>query len=203
VSLLELFDPVDNCTVTEAICQACEGIIDAGFFRSRLNQEDIQDIESGAITIPELRSFAMMMRDRLERSSRPAHGAAGHMRSQPQEVSDMRISECFKGAYLRAADLKDRTVKVQIDSVTLESVGDDQDEKPVVSFLGKDKGLVLNKTNATLLSERFGDDTDGWTGKSIELTTERVSFNGRLVDGIRVKVPTAAPAQEFDDDIPF
>ncbi|MGH8646294.1 MAG: hypothetical protein ACREX4_18275 [Gammaproteobacteria bacterium] len=80
---------------------------------------------------------------------------------------------------------------------------DDEEEKPVVSFLSKDKSLVLNRTNATVLLERYGDDTDHWIGKSIELIVERVSFRGKLVDAIRIRVPSAAPAEDFDDDIPF
>ncbi|MGH8592794.1 MAG: hypothetical protein ACREV3_02735 [Gammaproteobacteria bacterium] len=115
----------------------------------------------------------------------------------------MQISECFKSTYLRSADLKGRTIKVEIDEVRLESMPDSNEDKPVLYFRAKDKGLVLNRTNATLLSERFGDDTDQWAGQTIELTTERVNFQGRMVDGIRVKVPAATPAQDFDDDIPF
>ncbi|MGH8772162.1 MAG: hypothetical protein ACREV2_13455 [Burkholderiales bacterium] len=115
----------------------------------------------------------------------------------------MRISDCFKSTYLRAADLKGSSVKVQIEEVRMEVMPDGEEEKPVLSFVGKDRGLVLNRTNANLLSERYGDDTEQWLGKTVELVTERVSFRGKLTDGIRVKVPSAAPAEDFDDDIPF
>lgn len=56
--------------VMAAVKQACEGICDAQEFYAFLSPEDIEDIEAGRITIQELRSFAQMRRDRLERETR-------------------------------------------------------------------------------------------------------------------------------------
>lgn len=114
-----------------------------------------------------------------------------------------KISEIFKSKYLRASDIGDRTVKVKIESAAVEEMADSKDQKPVLYFVGKDRGLVLNRTNAALLASRIGDDVDSWVGREIQLVSEPVNFQGRTVDGIRIKVPTAAPVQDFDDDIPF
>lgn len=127
----------------------------------------------------------------------------------------MRISTAFPSNYLRAADLQGRTIRVTIDKVNMEDIGGDT--KPVLYFEGKEKGMVLNKTNANNISFAYGDDTDDWTGGEIDLFSAMVDFQGKSVEAIRVKVPprTATkraatppppaepPARDLDDDIPF
>ena len=130
----------------------------------------------------------------------------------------MRISNAYPSTYLKAADLQDRNVTVIIDKIVMEDIGGDH--KPVMYFQGKEKGLVLNKTNANNISYAYGDETDDWPGRELVLYPTIVDFQGRSVDAIRVKVPAkraaaaspAAPPQhdrparspaEMDDEIPF
>jgi len=104
----------------------------------------------------------------------------------------MKISEAFPSNYLRAADLGNNMPKVVISHVAMEELGDGH--KPVVYFQNKEKGLVLNKTNSALISVAYGDDTEDWAGREIILYSTPVSFQGRMVDAIRVRlVPTAKP----------
>jgi hypothetical protein len=49
------------------------------------------------------------------------------------------------------------------------------------------RALIVNKTNAAILAEAFGEETSAWTKKVITLASEMVPFKGRLVNGIRVK----------------
>ena len=100
----------------------------------------------------------------------------------------MLISKAFPSNYLKAADLQGRVVPVVIDRCEMEDMPDGQ-AKPVVHFAGKDKRLVLNRLNSSILVDALGDDTSGWAGKPVELYSERVPFQGRMVDGIRVRVP--------------
>lgn len=97
----------------------------------------------------------------------------------------MRVTEAYPSTYLKAVDLQDKTIKVTIDHYQIEDVGDGS--KPVLYFVGKEKGLVLNRTNADELSISFGDEMDNWSGKIIELFTMRVSYQGRMVPGLRVR----------------
>ena len=141
----------------------------------------------------------------------------------------MKTSEAFPSNYLKAADLGGRAVKVVIEAVTLEKMGDDR--KPVLQFVDKDKTLVLNRTNANRIAEAAGtDEMDDWVGWQITLYACKVDFKGQRVDAIRVddrpgssKGPKAgrraaaerasAPAEEppdfemppdaGDDDVPF
>lgn len=131
----------------------------------------------------------------------------------------MRMSDAFPSDYLRAGDLRDQSVKVVIADVKMETIGDDH--KPVVYFEGKQKGLVLNKTNGSMIATVYGDDTDNWTGGEIEMYPTMVDFQGRSVAAIRVRIPprkpaarpatppvapppsVAPPRNPLDDDVPF
>ena len=111
----------------------------------------------------------------------------------------MNIGEVFPSNYLKASDLQGKLVKVKIQGCTVEDIGDDK--KPVLRFSGKAKGLALNKTNAGIIASAYGQETDGWNGKEIELRPDKTQFQGQLVDCIRVQVPAVAAGP--DDPIPF
>jgi hypothetical protein len=127
----------------------------------------------------------------------------------------MRISAAFPSEFLRAADLNGKTVTVTMASVSMRDIGGGE-PKPVLFFEGKDKGMVLNKTNASKIAELFGDDTEEWTGGQIALYEAMVSFQGNTVPAIRVRVAPnkklhgkkisddpRTSAEIIDDDIPF
>jgi arabinogalactan endo-1,4-beta-galactosidase len=129
----------------------------------------------------------------------------------------MKISEEFPSKYLKASDLGGREVKVIMANVEREKLGDDS--KPVLYFKGKEKGVVLNKTNSNTIADAYGDDTDEWFDQEIILFSVMVDFNGKVSPSIRMRVPTAKdrkkdnsitsgpqPAkseQLTDDEIPF
>ena len=72
----------------------------------------------------------------------------------------------------------------------MESVGQDShDTKPVLHFQGAQKGMVLNKTNANVITILYGDETDNWIGKQIELYPTQTDFRGEIVDCIRCRAP--------------
>ncbi len=119
------------------------------------------------------------------------------------------ISELFPSRFLKAADLKGRTVKVKIKKVEVEEIGQDKDEKPVIYFDGVERGLVLNKTNGVAIAEIHGDATDGWTGKEIEIFSMMVPYQGQNVAAIRIRavtepgapVPERPKRSDFDDPL--
>jgi len=82
-------------------------------------------------------------------------------------------------------------VSVTIESVIVENVAGPQspeEKKPVLYFVGKEKGLVMNKTNANTVSAVYGDETDDWIGKTIKLYVAKVQFKADMVDAIRINV---------------
>jgi hypothetical protein len=136
----------------------------------------------------------------------------------------MNINKAFPSNYIKVSDLDGRNAVVTIDRVELETIGQgkDAEEKAVVYFRGKEKGLVLNKTNALSIVEITGsDETDDWNGHRVVLYPSKTDFAGKRVDCIRVEEAPKQTAQKgrpapppvesgpdpdfvvSDDDIPF
>ena len=103
----------------------------------------------------------------------------------------MRIDAAYPSKYLKTADLGGRSVRVTIDRFEIEEVVDG-DRKPCLYFAGKDKGIVLNRTNADMICSAYGEETDNWLGQVIELYPDKTRFQGKMVDCIRVRVPKIA-----------
>ena len=122
----------------------------------------------------------------------------------------MKLSDVFPSNYLKADDLQGRDVNVTIREYKMEKMGDDN--KLVLYFRGKEKGMVCNRTNADRIAHYYGDDLTQWLGKPVTLGTELVSFQGKTNEALRIKgrpseSAQAAPAPvadaPFDDDSPF
>ena len=128
----------------------------------------------------------------------------------------MNIDKAYPSTYLKASDLPEKGVTVIIESLEMETIG--EDDKPVLHFQGKEKTLVLNKTNAQTISEVLRTpETDEWIGQKIAIYPTETDFQGKRVPCIRVRlrtpqagtkpVPPPEPPlrdEEFDDDsVPF
>lgn len=124
------------------------------------------------------------------------------------------------GSYLKAEDLQGKVVNIQIENVTVELVkdgdgGDQKEKKLVAHFVGRDKSMILNRTNADALNAIFGtDDYDFWRGPVQLFVDPNVRMGNRVVGGLRVRAvgnqqPLAPPPPPVDvqavtdDDIPF
>jgi hypothetical protein len=101
----------------------------------------------------------------------------------------MKMSEEFPSKYLKAADLGGREVKVIMANVEREKIGDDT--KPVLYFKGKEKGVVLNKTNGNTIADAYGDESEDWFDQPLILFSVMVDFQGKVGPAIRCRVPTA------------
>jgi len=127
------------------------------------------------------------------------------------KISEMRESKFLKkedvgaGALVTIAGCQQYNVAME---------GAPAEHKWCLTFNEQEKPLVLNGTNTQMCAQICGsDDTDDWTGKRIVLYTDpNVSYQGKLVGGIRIRAPKktapppkpAAPVQELsDEDIPF
>lgn len=103
----------------------------------------------------------------------------------------MKISETFKSKYMKSEDVERNGEMRVITAVSLEDTagnGQARDFKPVLYFNGYDVGLVLNKVNGMVTAALYGDETDDWIGKPFSMRLEKVMYNGKLVDGIRVMI---------------
>jgi hypothetical protein len=123
------------------------------------------------------------------------------------------------GSFLKQEDLQGKSAKVVIESVNVEDVKDADsgktEKKLVAHFLGKDKSLILNRTNCETLEEICGtDDYAAWAGRPVVLFVDpTVKFGGKTVGGLRIRAvglaaapPPPPPPHEpgsDDDSIPF
>jgi hypothetical protein len=114
-----------------------------------------------------------------------------------------------KSKYVKAEDLVGKTVRVTISDV--EDVQfDDKGVKPVLSFEGKEKGLVVNATNFDTLAASLGSNTMDRTRDRAQ--GRKGSLQGQMVDSIKVSVPAQTKPKQpeqskqepppFDDGIP-
>lgn len=120
-----------------------------------------------------------------------------------------KLNEAFPSKYLSAADLQGRSLTLEISHVDEARIGDEN--KLVLYFHNKQKGFVLNKTNAMTISSLLNsDDTDDWAGSKITIRPEKTQFQGKIVDCIRVSpdpVPRQTakarplPVQEIEEDM--
>lgn len=126
----------------------------------------------------------------------------------------MKAGDVFKGSYLKADDLQNRRVRVTIEDVTMEDIGHDdkKERRAVAHFVGKDRGLVLNKTNWSILEDVCGSqDSDDWRGATVTLYVAKVDYQGKRVPAVRVSDQpgdTTLPQQRSerepgDDDAPI
>lgn len=107
----------------------------------------------------------------------------------------MELSSVFGGDSLKAADLQGHEPTVIISDVQMKKF--DNGSKLVISFEGKKKTLVCNKTNANRIAHFYGSNTDNWVGKEIILFTDLVDFQGKSVEAIRVRArKQPAPQQQ-------
>jgi hypothetical protein len=117
----------------------------------------------------------------------------------------MKLDQMFPSKYLNKNDLA-APVRATVARVTIEELQSDngREEKPVIHFMGDVKPLILNRTNADAIASYFGDDSDHWTGKVLEVFFDpSVRMGNKAVGGVRVRVPQgqAAPvggAERFD-----
>lgn len=135
------------------------------------------------------------------------------------------------GDYLKAEELRKpdgsfHRIEAVIESHEVKDFAKEDSPKPelkvVLKLVGKDKLVVLNKTNGLILASAYGADTNGWNGKTLLVTGHMVNYQGQLKPGVKVDVPynatpsyaeqeaasanaAAGPdADPFgDDDIPF
>lgn len=127
-----------------------------------------------------------------------------------------RITDMFPSRYIKADDVKNadggelELTITGIDSAELPVEGGAPEVKYVLGFRDYDRGLILNRTRADELDDLFKSDVaEDWIGKRIRLHVVPVKYQGRKLDGIRIKAArpaepsAAAVAATSTSQIPF
>jgi hypothetical protein len=101
----------------------------------------------------------------------------------------MDARAALQSSYIKSADLQGHSVRVTVRGSQMETVGQgkEAEEKLVLYFAGKEKGMVLNATNINVLGQLTGSfETNDWIGWRFTLCVRKVDFQGRRVDGLRI-----------------
>ena len=101
------------------------------------------------------------------------------------------VTDLFPSRYVSAGDLPAGGTDVIIESFGQEEVGDTKDLRPILFFAGKPKGMVLNKTNANRIAEKYGEQIEEWMGKPVTLYPSETDFQGKTVPCVRVRIPAS------------
>jgi len=117
----------------------------------------------------------------------------------------MNVGDLKTSKFLKKEDVGEG-ILVTISNLTQENValdGAPPDMKVTLHFKEVDKPLVLNSTNGQIIAQITGVTEDietGWLGKQVVLYTDpNITFQGKLVGGIRVRAPKTQQAK----DLPF
>lgn len=107
----------------------------------------------------------------------------------------MKRGDAFPTSYLSQDDLPapPGTAHAVIEDVRTETMPGDDGEKPVMYFQGDTlKALVMNQTNWQIIEASYGDESDNWRGKQIELYIDpNVMYAGKRTGGVRVRIPAS------------
>lgn len=123
------------------------------------------------------------------------------------------VKDMIQSKFLRKEDFDEDQV-CTIKDCKLENVGkeEDQEQRWVLYFREREKGMVLNITTIRVLEQAYGGDSDHWTGNKVMVYVDpNVSFGGKIVGGLRLRTPKKQAVQQpkppvdpdFDDNIPF
>jgi hypothetical protein len=130
-------------------------------------------------------------------------------------VNEMTFDQLVpsKSKYLTKDDVGEDGVILTIKGFRMETLESDDgnEDKMVLHFVEDVKPMVLNRTNAQLVSVATGAKIAGDAkGKQIVVFNDpTVSFGGKITGGLRIKKiagapKAAAPKDEIEDDgIPF
>lgn len=107
----------------------------------------------------------------------------------------MKLTEMYPSNWLGQADVPNPIV-VTIKEIKREAIKGQRgtEVKTIATFTTNVKPWIVNKGNAKRLLALFGDGSENWIGKSIEIYTDpMVEFAGEIVGGLRLRTPSTNP----------
>jgi len=111
------------------------------------------------------------------------------------------FDDLYGSKYFSVPDLHGETPHRSIGKVApveLKEKDGSTKRKYLVYFVGVEKPLVLNKTNAQKLAAAFGKDHSKWIGMEVELYAE---MTGLGKEGVRVRPLKPTSASDLNDTI--
>jgi hypothetical protein len=171
-------------------------------FQAEADSDGIHEL--GGILKIAIRRFGLRAID-VCRASRPSPAPV----AEGNECAERRVTVDMKkfcgSAFLKLADLEGGPRRVLISGVCEGKFG-----RPEMTLDDGSK-FSVNATNARLLRAAYGDDSDDWLDKEVELYLGPVEYNGEKLTSILVKPispqikkkPPTPRRDDMDDSIPF
>ena len=100
----------------------------------------------------------------------------------------MNVNDLYPSKWIKSDDLSEGDLHLTITDLTMQVLGMEDEEQPVLWFDESERGLPLNKTNANAIAQLHGPEIEQWTGKRISLYRTEVEFQGKTVWGVRVRL---------------
>jgi hypothetical protein len=108
----------------------------------------------------------------------------------------MLASDFDVGSYLNSATASTLVGQaLVIYEVKSEDVRDKR--KMLIGFENIDKGLIVNKTNRMVMIEAFGNETDGWVGRTVKIEITKRMYQGKPLPGILLVPQTDVEKQNI------
>lgn len=109
----------------------------------------------------------------------------------------MKVSAKGNSRFLAQDDVPEEGFTAIIKDVRVEAFKSNRgDEDKYVLYFTAGKPMVFNVVNRQTVIASYGDDSDNWLGKPVEIYVDpNVYMGGERTGGIRVCVPKPAPAQ--------
>jgi hypothetical protein len=109
----------------------------------------------------------------------------------------MNLNELLPSRFLRQADCPITGEISRVEKANVSSPGEVPVMKPALFLADVEKPLILNTTNLQALAKGTGsEETEDWIGWTVELVVDPfISYGGKIVGGIRVRVLQAAVPQ--------
>lgn len=101
----------------------------------------------------------------------------------------MKMSEMYPSNYVSKEDAA-QPITATIRTVSRQEINADGGKKmkTIITFGGNVKPMILNRGNAETLAMAYGDDSDAWVGKTVEIYVDpNVQFQGKRIGGLRVR----------------
>ena len=116
-----------------------------------------------------------------------------------QQTRDAEM-EKYEGNYLESADLMSRPPVTLVIAGweppnTVKAANGKLIDKPILSFEGTKKQMILNQTNKTLLKAMFGTKASGWVGHPVTIGVRYLAkaFKEKDVPCLRIVLPEGVP----------
>lgn len=98
------------------------------------------------------------------------------------------FDQLYPGRFLKSGELLGRKVTVTIADVEIDELEGEKGKRiqGIIFLKGKNKQIVLNKTNGLCLKAMFGRKLSEWIGKRIVIFQDKTRMGADTVDCIRI-----------------